>query len=712
MGKGGGGSQPAPSSQTVSNTSIPSYAQPYVEDMLGRTAALTDINQNPYESYGGQRVAGFTPLQTQAMENVGNMQIAPQIGQATGYAGQAGQGMLGTTSAAMGYGQQGAGYGQQATGAGQAYQNMATDPAEMQKYMNPYIQQALNPQLALLNQQQALQGQGISAKASGQGAFGGNRATLAQGLNAQNYALAGQQAIGQGYSDAFKQAQQAQQFGADIGLRGLQTGIQGANTGLQGINAAQAGYSGANQAAATLGQLGQTQYGQQMGINQAQMQAGAMQQGLQQQGLDNAYQDFLKQKNYPYQQLAFQSDQLRGLPLSQSAQTMYTAPPSYASQIGGAGTAALGIYGMSGGFRAKGGMVGEGYAEGGQIGYSLGGDIKSMSAKQLTEMLNNPTLTPMEESMIEERLMLLSRMKNNPETGQIMGLGSQSQGGGLDTIPSGDTFEAAGGGIVAFAGKTDGSLVQANPTDDYLAQYTDKKGNVDLNKAALSLLGQARPSSETDSAARQEILSDIKNRQEMRPYELLTRFGLGAMAGKDMYPGVNFGTAGIDTMNSYSKDLAAEQSLKRELARLDAEGAAKDDSRRLQLAGTLLNIQGHKDARAAAMANAPDAETKALQKAQLLINSDDQLPLLYKQRDMYEPNDPKYKSYNDAINSIKKGYFDQVGIKRPYVSAAPVQFPVEPEKESFLSRINPFSSKPAAPAASPNKVIPYNQLPT
>ena len=182
----------------------------------------------------------------------------------------------------------------------------------------------------------------------------------------------------------------------------------------------------------------------------------------------------------------------------------------------------------------------------------------------------------------------------------------------------------------------------------------------------------------------------------MRPYELLTRLGMGTMAGGSMYGAENLGKAGIDTMNAYSKDIAAEQSLKRELARLDAEGAAKDDSRRLQLAGTLLTIQGRKDSKAAAMANAPDSETKALQKAQLLINSDDQLPLLYKQRDMYEPSDPKYKSYNDAINSIKKGYFEQVGIKRPYVSAAPVQFPVEPEKESFLSRINPFSSKPEA----------------
>jgi hypothetical protein len=566
MGKGS--SQPAPSQQSTNNTSIPSYAQPYVEQMLGQTAALTDINQNPYQNYGGQRVAGFTPMQTQAMTNVGNMQIAPQLGQATGYAGQAGQGYLGTTGAAMGYGQQGAGYGQQATGAGQAYQTMATDPSQVQKYMNPYIQDALNPQLQLLNQQQALQGQGIAAKAAGQGAFGGNRAALSQGLNAQNYALAGQQAIGQGYSDAFKAAQQAQQFGADLGLRGLQTGIQGAQTGLQGINAAQAGYGGANQAAATLGQLGQTQYGQQMGINQAQMQAGAMQQALQQQGLDVNYQDFLKERNYPYQQLAFQSDMLRGLPLSQSAQTIYSAPPSAASQIGGIGTAGLGIYGMSGGFKAKGGMVGEGYAKGGKISYASGGDISMMSTEQLQQLLDSPTLTPMESAMIEQQLMLRARMENNPKSAQIMNSGLQSQGGGLDTIPSGDTFNAAGGGIVAFSGETDGSLVRSSERSS-----TPKPIRPEIKDYQSFLESQIRSSLENQDkvnpfAKSEELQSqyaeDMKARREQRPYELLTALGLGTAAGTSQYGLSNLGQGGVYALQQQQK-LSAEDASDRKL---------------------------------------------------------------------------------------------------------------------------------------------------
>ena len=48
-GGGGGGSAP-PAQQTVTNTSIPEYARPYVENMLGKAEALTDINQNPYQT--------------------------------------------------------------------------------------------------------------------------------------------------------------------------------------------------------------------------------------------------------------------------------------------------------------------------------------------------------------------------------------------------------------------------------------------------------------------------------------------------------------------------------------------------------------------------------------------------------------------------------------------------------------------------------------
>ena len=110
---GGGGG--APAQQNVTTTSIPEYARPYVEKSLGQAAALTDISQNPYQSYSGQRISAFTPLQAQAMQNVSNMQVAPQIADASNLAYSAGQqgleafnrsGQL--QNQALGYGAQGA----------------------------------------------------------------------------------------------------------------------------------------------------------------------------------------------------------------------------------------------------------------------------------------------------------------------------------------------------------------------------------------------------------------------------------------------------------------------------------------------------------------------------------------------------------------------------------------------------------------------------
>ena len=78
---------PAPSSQTVTQTSIPEYAKPYVERMLGKAEAVTSA---PYQAYGGERIAGFSPMQQNAMQGIANLQPSQQLGTATQMAGQAG----------------------------------------------------------------------------------------------------------------------------------------------------------------------------------------------------------------------------------------------------------------------------------------------------------------------------------------------------------------------------------------------------------------------------------------------------------------------------------------------------------------------------------------------------------------------------------------------------------------------------------------------
>lgn len=322
----GGGPPPAPTNTSVSQTSIPEYAKPYVERMLGKAEAVTSA---PYQAYGGERIAGFTPMQQQAFQSIANLQPAQQLGTATQMAGLSGLGAM---------------------NAGQNYQNMATNPYATQAYMSPYIQNALNPQLQEARRQSDITGVQNAAQASMAGAFGGSRFGIQEAERQRNLGTNMANIYGTGMQNAFQQAQQAQQFGANLGLQGY----------AQATNAAQA-----------LGQLGQTQFGQQKDIINAQANAGAQMQGLEQQKLSQQYQDFLNQKGYDKQNLAFMSDMLRGLPLGQTTQQNYTAPPSAAQTAVALGLGAAGA--KQAGLFAEGGSVSDqSYGLGGIALHQLG----------------------------------------------------------------------------------------------------------------------------------------------------------------------------------------------------------------------------------------------------------------------------------------------------------------------------------------------------
>lgn len=292
---------PAPTS--TSTTTIPEYAKPYAERMLGKTEALTE---SPYQTYGGQRLATATPEQQAVRQNVAAMQ-------------QPGQFAAGTGLAAAG--------GLNALGAGQQYMAMATDPMAQQAFMSPYMQNVvdLQKQEAIRDAQKGQLAQNLAA--ARQGTYGGARQLLAGTERERNLQqnLANIQATGA--QKAYEQAMQGMQFGT-------QAGIQGATA--------------ASQAGATLGQLGIGQQQQALDLAKAQEAFGGMGQAEQQKALDIQYQDFLQQQQNPYKQLGFMSDILRGSAnlTATGGKTVYEAPPSVASQIGGLGLAGLGVYNL------------------------------------------------------------------------------------------------------------------------------------------------------------------------------------------------------------------------------------------------------------------------------------------------------------------------------------------------------------------------------
>jgi hypothetical protein len=180
------------------------------------------------------------------------------------------------------------------------------------------------------------------AQAVRSGAFGGGRQAIVEAERQRNLGTQMGDIRARGYMSAFDQAQQnfareqqmreqSRQYGAGLGLQGLQTALQGAGQ---------------------MGQLGQTEFGQRKDIMGLQAQFGEQQQQLEQQRLGQQYQDFMNQQRYPYQQLEFMSNILRGTPMG-TVQTMYAPPPSPISQLAGLG---MGAYGASKFFK-EGGKV-------------------------------------------------------------------------------------------------------------------------------------------------------------------------------------------------------------------------------------------------------------------------------------------------------------------------------------------------------------------
>jgi hypothetical protein len=322
---GGGGGGPQTTNTNTSN--IPEYAKPYVENMLASTQKqiyTTDENGNqtgfrpykPYSTNPNDYVAGFSPIQQQAQKTVANLQAPDQYGQATGIAGMSGLGSLGIAG--------------QAAGAGQQYAQQATNPMATQAYMSPYMQNVVDYQKSQAVRDYGIGQQGLAAQASRAGAFGGSRQAIQQAEAQRSLGSQLQGIEAQGAQQAFNNAQQQQQFGANLGMQGYGTALQGLGQ--------------ANQAAGTLGQLGTQQLGAQTNIAQLQSQVGAQQQAQEQQKINQSIQDYATAQQYPYMQLGIMNAMLRGLPLQSTTTQSYQAQPSTGQQLLGYGLGALGAY--------------------------------------------------------------------------------------------------------------------------------------------------------------------------------------------------------------------------------------------------------------------------------------------------------------------------------------------------------------------------------
>jgi hypothetical protein len=237
---------------TSSSSTLSPWAGDYVTNMLGKGQALSEM---PYQQYQGPLTAGPSDLQQQ--QSAGLSQMAQTGLQPTQFS----------------------------TG--------TFDASQANKYMNPYLQASLDPQLKELQRQAQIANVADASKLTQGGAYGGGRQAVLMGEQNRNLLDKTQSLLGQGYNTAYNNAMN--QFNTEQG-RGLQT---------------QQAQEAANQASAQFGLNTLDRLGT----------AGATQRDIEQQGLTAARSAFEAERDNPYKMVQYQQGLLQGLPITTNTTT-------------------------------------------------------------------------------------------------------------------------------------------------------------------------------------------------------------------------------------------------------------------------------------------------------------------------------------------------------------------------------------------------------
>ena len=306
MGKGR--SRPAaPTEQTVVQSNLPKYFEPYAIDMIKR--AETESKRD-YTPYTGERLAD------ESADLLGSRAKVRDIA-ASGIAG-------------LGDAQSGTVAGMNRALQGLGFQAGEFDSEAAQKYMSPYMQNVVDVQKEAAIRDAMRANAGRAAQAVQAGAFGGSRAAVQDALagEALTRQLGEIQASGQ--QQAFENAQQ--QFERDRAAR---------------ESAERLGLSAGESLSAQSAQLAQLgDLARKGDVQAAEMleKIGKDQQAREQARLDLAYEDFVRQRDYPRESLTFLSSILRGVPVQPSTETVKFQNYNPIQEALGTGIAGLGLY--------------------------------------------------------------------------------------------------------------------------------------------------------------------------------------------------------------------------------------------------------------------------------------------------------------------------------------------------------------------------------
>jgi len=155
---------PLAGKQIGGESSLSSWAGPYVTDMLAKGQALSNT---PYQAYQGPLTAGTSGLQQQAFSGLAGLALPSNMGA----------------------------YTPQTFGAEQA-----------QQYMNPYLQASLDPQIAEARRQAEISRVQNASRMAQAGAFGGSRQAILEAEGQRNLGTKLADITGTGYNTAYDKA--------------------------------------------------------------------------------------------------------------------------------------------------------------------------------------------------------------------------------------------------------------------------------------------------------------------------------------------------------------------------------------------------------------------------------------------------------------------------------------------------------------------------
>jgi len=310
----GGPSGGQPSS--VSQTTIPEYAQPYMENLLGQAGALTigstttdpdtgeEIFTPPpgYQAYPDQRIADPNERQTLARQNILGIQPIQ------GY--QAGKNLT-----------------QEGVAGIKGIQDQFTGQT-VSDYMSPYMQNVVDIQKGKAVEDAQLSQLGANLGSVGQGTLGGSRQALAQGMR--------EEALGEQLGNIQATGQQQAYDSAMAQLERDRSAQMAKAEGIAGLGSQLAG-------------LDQSDLQSRLGLFGTQEAVGQQLRADQQALLTQDYSDFQDQQRFPYSQIGFFSDVLRGSGnlAGTGGEALYAPQPSSLQNIADTGINALQLYQMN-----------------------------------------------------------------------------------------------------------------------------------------------------------------------------------------------------------------------------------------------------------------------------------------------------------------------------------------------------------------------------